>query len=83
MRISLPSVMFSDPGSAGLEDGLGVPKDEKEVVRHFQKIADRGYAGGYYKMAKCYENEVGVEKSMEMATYYYKLLDEVESTEAA
>ncbi|GBC02718.1 hypothetical protein RclHR1_04780005 [Rhizophagus clarus] len=52
--------------------GNGITKNEKLAFEYFQKIANKNYAMGQFKLGWFYESEISVKKDLKMSAYWYE-----------
>lgn len=52
--------------------GRGVPKDDVEAVKWYQKAAEQGNADGQYNLGSMYEQGRGLPTNLTEAVYWYR-----------
>lgn len=53
--------------------GEGIPQDEKEAVKWYQRAANQGYPRAQFNLANCYADGRGIEQNYEEAIKWYTL----------
>lgn len=53
------------------DKGRGVPEDDKQAFRWYQKSAAQNFAKAQYQLGKCYKDGEGVEKDKDKAFEYF------------